>query len=241
MGGFIFMSLQELGTSDQLIGSAEVMNGAPWLGKFVQFFISWAVIIGFLMYYFSYLCTLVFLSNKEFFRQVDEIKKGDQGGDGNRLSIKNFMQAFKSSGGEGKKRMTGIDNIVVFVMMLSPNFLAYSMYAAVEPGGESKEGQNLSYDDTMGQFCLKQLPNSVLVLFILGMTLSGLLLQILFQLTDVLTVQAQRFANTNLQVWVERFTIRDDFEFSHWVQQREIWRIQLQEPQWYSCADIFRI
>ena len=212
------MSLGELARSDAMIGSAEVFNSAPWLGRFVQFFISWAVIIGFLMFYFSYLCTLVFLSNKEFFRQVDEIKKGDQGGDNGRLTISGFIKAYKGTGGEAKKRLTGIDNIVIFVMMISPNFLAYSMYANVEPG-ETKDGQRFNFDDTMGQFFLKSLPQSVMILFILGMALSGLLLRILFQLSDVLTVQANRFANSNLQVWLDRMGmdfLLHDFQFPSW-------------------------
>jgi len=212
------MTLGELGTSDALVGSAEVMAQAPWLCKFVQFFISWAVIIGFLMYYFSYLCSLVFLANKEFFETVDALKKGGEGGSsGKRMNMKAFLKAFQASnGGEGKK-FTGIDNLVVFVMMLAPNFKAYSMYADAkkEDSGEDKEGGNrFSYSDTMGQFFLKSLPQAVLVLFILGMALSGLLLQILFQLSDVLTVQAQKFANTNLQAWIDKMDPRNSGYFS---------------------------
>lgn len=211
------MTLGEFGRSDVLIGSAEYFNKAPWLAHFVQFFVSWAVIIGFLMYYFSYLCTLVYLSNKEFFNQVDIIKSGDSGGDGGRMSIKGFMQAFKSSD-KTQKRLTGIDNIVVFVMMLSPNFKAYSMYAGVEADGGS-EGENRGFNakDTMGQFFLKSLPQSILVLFILGMALSGLLLRILFQCSDVLTLQAEKFASTNLQVMIARLEngFQDDFWYGH--------------------------
>ena len=210
------MTLSEFGRSDAMIGTAEVFNQAPWLVAAVQFFISWAVIAGFIMFYFSYLCTLVFLSNKEFFRSVDEIKKGDQGE--KRLSVKDFMNAFRATGGERKQRLTGLDNVVVFVMMIIPNFLAYSMYADVKEG-EDSTGQRFNYNDTMGQFFLKSLPQSVMILFILGMALTGLLLRILFQLSDGLTIFAADMSNRHLAVAIDRFTggrLLYNFDFVDW-------------------------
>lgn len=200
------MSLGDWATSYGLQGTSEVFYSAPWLVRFVQFFISWVCIIAFLTYYMSFLCSIVVLSNKELFYTIDALKRdteesGDKKG---KAFLNGLWEKFRS--GSAKDGLNGgADNIAVFFLMLSLNFKAYSVYKNVEAdsGDDSGSGRRFAYSDTMASFFLKSLFDSVMVTFILSIALSGLLIRVWFTLGDVLIFQADRFAQTNLVAWVQ--------------------------------------
>lgn len=195
-------SMGDFATSYGMTGTSDVYYSAPWLVRFVQFFISWTCIIAFLTYYMSYLCSIVVLSNKELFYTIDSLKRDKDGGSegGNKGPLNGLFEKFK--GGSAQDGLNGgADNIAVFFLMLSLNFKAYSVYKNVEAGSEggaSDKGPKYAYSDTMTSFFLKSLFESVMVTFILSIALSGLLIKMWFTVGDVLIVKADRFAQTTL-------------------------------------------
>lgn len=193
-------------------GNTDVYYSSPWLVKIVQWFISWTCIIALLAYYMSYLCSIVVLSNKELFYTIDALKRDKEGSsEGKKGIFGSVLQGFKNGASDAGLN-GGADNIAVFILMLSLNFKAYSVYKNVEAGSDNSEGgkgPKYAYTDTMTSFFLKSLFDSIMVTFICSIALSGLLLGVWFTVGDVLIIKADRFAQTNLVAKLDQITGND--------------------------------
>lgn len=209
-------SMGDFARSFAMQGNTDVYYSAPWLVKFVQCFISWTCIIALLAYYMSYLCSIVVLSNKELFYTIDALKRDKEGGSDSKKGIfGSVLQGFKNGSSDAGLN-GGADNIAVFILMLSLNFKAYSVYKNVEAGTDGSgggsdggKGPKYAYTDTMTSFFLKSLFDSIMMTFICSIALSGLLLGIWFTIGDVLIIKADRFAQTNLTAKLDQI-IGDD-------------------------------
>lgn len=204
-------SLGDWATSYALQGTTEVFYSAPWIASIVQWCISWSCIIAFIAYYFSYLSSIVVLSNKELFYTIDALKKDKDGnGEGKTGMFGSIISTFKK-GSVASGLNGGADNIVVLFLMMFPNFLAYSMYKNIEAGSEAPtgKGSKLSYSDSVMNFILSTSFTSIFVTFILSIALSGLLLRCWFTVGDVLIVKADRFAQTNLVAMLDEIVGND--------------------------------
>ena len=199
-------SMQLMANSAEMRGTTEFYYSNEWLVRFVQFVISWLCIIALLVYYAGWLCSMVVLSNKELFYLIDTIKKeSSESGGGEQKGwsgVNAVIHSFKNGSKDGVNG--GLDNILLFVLALSINFKAYSYYKNVEAGSEDNaSGGKFNYNDTMLNFILKTLIPAVTVTFVCSIAISGVLLSCWFTISDVFTVSAQRFAQTNLVAKVD--------------------------------------
>jgi hypothetical protein len=194
-----------------LQGSTEVFYSNRWLVSLTQFVISWIAIVGFLMYLMSFLCSALVLSNKEIFWTIDAIKKDQDGTrETNRGPFNGLMEAFRGGAKDGLNG--GMDNIMVFILAFLLNFKAYSKYKNVEMGDDSGssasagggKGPKYSYSDTMGTFFLKESIEAIIVTFVFSIALSGLLIRIWLTFSDALVIAADRFAQRELILALDR-------------------------------------
>jgi hypothetical protein len=217
-------NLGEWATGEALQGSSQVYYSAPWLVTGVQFVISWLCIIAFLMYYLSFLCSVVVLSNKELFWTIDLLKSEQAGGGGasggpNRGPINGVIEKFR--GGAGQEGLQGgADNFIVAILMLGINFKRYSVYKNVQAdtggagGGAAQAGPKYQYSDTMATFFMKTLLDAVMVTFILSIALSGLLIRVWFWLGDVLVVYTDRMVQQNIIARVDGMVGNAGYNFT---------------------------
>lgn len=208
---YVVLANSDLGAWAQgtsLIGTTDVFYSIPFLARFTQWFIGVAGVLGFLGFFFSFLCSVVVLSNKELFWTIDALKRDSDGSSENKRGpLNGLIEKFKA--GSSKDGINGgADQIVIFVLVLFPNFKAYSVYKNIEvdSGGGAEGGSKgfkYAYSDSIGTFFLKSLPNMIISSFVLAISISGILLSSIFTVADIFIVNAHRFTQLNLVAMVD--------------------------------------
>lgn len=188
----------------------------PTVVSFMTFCFSWMGIIAYFAFYFSVFTSIVYLSNKNLFDIVDELKSSagsDSESKGFMNNIKVAVEGFKS-GGSSQALTGGFDNIIVFILILAPNFKKYSMYSNVEGDDDGKT--KLSKDDTVGSYILKISISSIIFMTIISMMMSSRLFLIFANLGDVLQAKvgilASEQVNIKLANWLN---VSGMYEFSY--------------------------
>lgn len=195
--------LTDIFTTKAFQGSWEVINKFNWLGWLMNFIISAFSLIGLFLVLYSRLISLLYLSSRNLWDNVYEVKEGVKG---EWFGFKGMAsRMFKGDDG------TGADAFVSFFYGLLPNVKKYSDY------GNPRD--NLSEDDNALNYMLKTLPQTVLLILFLALGFSGTLGQIYGTLVDGMVAVADNVVTIQLEDYVDaffasgnhyRFTIAND-------------------------------
>lgn len=182
--------LTDLFTTKAFQGSWEVINKFNWLGWLMNFIISAFSLMGLFLVLYSRLITLLYLSSRNLWDNVAEVKDASQGpGFGIRKLIERTWNAQDG---------TGADAFVSFFYGLLPNVKKYSDYGSRNLG-------SLDDNDNALNYMLKTLPQTVLLIFFLALGFSGTLGQIYGTLVDGMTAVADNVVAIQLEDYVDKF------------------------------------
>lgn len=172
-------------------GSMEVIKKFNWLGKLIQFIISSFSLLGLFLICYQRLITLLYLSGKNTFDNVYDIKEAGKG------------QAFF-----GMKPMigktwnaeygTGLDAFVGFGLSLLPNVKAYSDY------NPQNMTYNLKEEDTCTTYMLKVAIPTIMLIFFFAIGFNGTLWRAYGNVVDAMATAAENVVDVNLSVIVDR-------------------------------------
>ena len=172
-------------------GSWNVFSKLNFLGALLNGIISVFSFLGLFSVCLRIMITMLYLSGRNLFDTIDEIKGKGKGKKGFGLSGI-ASEIFSANYG------TGLDAVFSFILSLFPNVKAYSDYA------DGKRAYNLSDDDTVTTYILKISLPSILTIFFFSIGFNGVLWQSFGTVVDAMGVAASRFATTELDTYVNR-------------------------------------
>lgn len=192
--------LTEIFTTKAFQGSWEVIYQFNWLGQIMNYIISFFSLLGLCLVMFSRMVTLLYLSSKNLWNNVDEVKGAMNGSWFGFPSL--GKNVFNSNHG------TGLDAFVSFFLGLLPNVKKYSDY------GQNAGSGNLSEDDNALNYILKTAPSTILLMFFLATGFSGTLSQAYGTIVSAMATFADNVVSVNLDKYVdELFKLGDNPTF----------------------------
>lgn len=190
--GYSTGKLTDLFTTDAFTGNWEVFTKMNWLGRLMSWVISAFSLIGIFSVGMQIMLNLLYLSGKNFWDNVDEIKSA-----GKNQKMFGIKAAFSDM--YNAKYGTGVDAFVSFFFSLFPNIKAYSVYAS-----DAKHKGNYADTDTTTTYLLKSSLPNIMVIFAFTMGFNGTLWQAYGTVVEALGTVTQNFADTNLNKLVDR-------------------------------------
>ena len=181
--------LTEIFTTKAFQGSWEVIYQYNWLGKIMNYIISFFSLLGLFLIMFSRTVTLLYLSSKNIWNNVDEVKNAMNGSFFGFPSL--GKNVFNSNHG------TGLDAFVSFFLGLLPNIKKYSDY------GQNAGYGNLSEDDNALNYILKTAPATIVLMFFLATGFSGTLSQAYGTVVSAMATFADNVVAINLDKYVD--------------------------------------
>lgn len=179
-------------------GSMATISKLNWIGALMSGIISVFSLIGICLTVFRIMDTLLYLSGRNIFDQISDIKNSTKG------PILGLPNLFKETIVSGN-RASGVDAIVQFLLGLMPDIKAYSDYS-----GE-RSNPNLNDDDSVSQYLLKTAIPNIMMLFFLSIGYSGVLWQMFGTVVDAMAVAAEKVASTNLAYSVNKLLNTDAY------------------------------
>lgn len=190
--GYSKGNLLDLFTTDAFSGNWEVFTKMNWIGKAMSWVISAFSLIGLFTVGMRVMLTMLYLSGKNFWDNVDEIKSA-----GKNQSMFGIKELFNSA--YNAKYGTGLDAVISFIFSLFPNIKNYSEYSA-----DAKHKYNYSDSDTMTTYLLKSAIPNIMIIFAFTMGFNGTLWQAYGTVVEAMGIVAQNFVDTNLGNLVDR-------------------------------------
>lgn len=183
--------LTEIFTTKAFQGSWEVIYQFNWLGQIMNYIISFFCLLGLFLIMFSRMISLLYLSSKDLWNNVDEIKSAATGAWFGFPAL--GKNVFNSNHGGG------VDSIVSFFLGLLPNVKNYSDY---RNGGALS---NLSEDDNAFDYILKTAPATIVLIFFFAIGFSGTLSQAYGTIVSGMATFADNVVSINLDKYVDEF------------------------------------
>ena len=193
-------NLTDLFSTKAFQGSWAVINKYNWLGWLMNFLISSFCLIGLWLVFYQRLVTLLYLSSRNLWDNVYEVKSATKGKFGGVPNI--FKRVFNGEDG------TGADAFISFFYGLLPNVKKYSDY------DENHRVGNLDETDNALNYMLKTGPMTILLIFFLALGFSGTLGQVYGTIVDGMTAVADNAVTINLAGYVDRiFAAGNHYKF----------------------------
>lgn len=191
--------LTDLFNTQTFRGSATALTGANWVGMFLHYAISWFSFLGLCLTIYQKFITLLYLSNRNLFDTIYEIKTEKV--KGSFFGFKDFGKGLwdtsaSASGG-------GIDIVITFFYGLLPNIKAYSDFSPTKSTGAQGK-MALDENDGVTAYMLKTALPTISLIFVLTIGWSGTLTKVYGTAVDGLATVADNFVNTNLSAYVDR-------------------------------------
>lgn len=179
-------TLTDLFYTSAFSGSWEVFSKFNWLGYLLQFIISAFCLIGLFMTGYQILVTMLYLSARNLFDRIHELKEAGKGGKA--LGLPNLFRDNIAVANNG----TGLDAIVSFFLTLLPDVKAYSDY------GPGRRRYNLQDDDTITTFMLKIALPTIMMVFFFSIGFNGTLFKSYGMVVDAMAAVADEVVDTDL-------------------------------------------
>ena len=173
-------------------GTSEVFSKMNWVGQIMAYTISIFGILGLFTVGMRIMLTLLYLSGKNFWDNIDEIKSAGRG-------QKMFGMGALVKDTYNAQHGVGLDAFVSFFLSLFPNIKAYSDYSA-----DAKHSMNLKEDDTVTTYLLKTALPNIMVILAFTMAWNGTLWKAYGVVVDGVGVVANTFVNTRLDTIVSK-------------------------------------
>lgn len=190
--GYSSGKLTDIFTTDAFTGNWEVITKMNWVGKVMSWVISAFSLIGLFTVGLKVMLTMLYLSGKNFWDNVDDIKSAGLG-----KSAFGMRELFNNA--YNAKYGTGADALISFAFGLFPNIKNYSEYSS-----NAKHKNNFAETDTVASYLLKSAIPNVLTIFAFSMGFNGTLWQAYGTVVEAMGIAAQNFADTNLSNLVDR-------------------------------------
>lgn len=190
-------SLTDLFYMKAFSGSTEVLAKMNWVGALMSAIISVFCFLGLFLICFRVIITLMYLSGRNVFDTVHDIKSKSTG---KALGIPALVKSSMNS-----DYGSGLDAIISFFLGLLPDIKSYSDYA------DGRMRYNLSEEDSATTYLLKISIPTVMMIFFLSIGWSGTLWQMYGVVVDAMSVAAQRFTDTRLDQIVDRALNADSY------------------------------
>ena len=190
--GYSSHKLTDIFVTDAFSGNWEVFTKMNWLGKIMSWVISAFSLIGIFSVGIQVMLNLLYLSGKNFWDNIDEIKSA-----GKNQKMFGMKAAFSDL--YNAKYGTGLDAFISFFFSLFPNVKAYSLYST-----DAKHKGNYAETDTVTTYLLKSSLSNIMIIFAFSMGFNGTLWQAYGTVVEALGVVTQNFADTNLSKLVDR-------------------------------------
>lgn len=185
-------SLTDLFYTDSFSGNWEVFTKMNIVGKIMSYAISAFSLIGIFTVCMRLLLTMLYLSGKNFWDNVEEIKS--QGKNNRFFGMGVMLQNTFTA-----KYGVGLDAFVSFALSLFPNIKAYSEYAE-----DNKHSGNFDSTDTITTYLLKSALPNMMVILAFTMGFNGVLWQAYGTVVNGVGVAAGAFVNERLDTIVTR-------------------------------------
>lgn len=192
-------SLTDLFKTQAFSGSMETISKLNWVGWLLSGIISVFCLVGLFLTVFRIMTSLMYLSGRNVFDKIHEIKSSNQG------PVLGLPSLFKSAFNGGGNAGSGIDTFIYFFLGLLPDVKMYSDFA------EGKEMRGVSQDTTVTEYILKTSIPTIMMIFFLAIGFSGTLWQMFGTVVDAMAVAAEKVATTNLDTQVERLLNADSY------------------------------
>lgn len=215
-GGWSSDDISDIMRSQGFVGSAEIVNKMSWVGWIVSTIISVCCLIGLAMLAIRIIVSLLYLSNRNLFDQVSEIKKGGQGGSG----IKDIfagLSMYKNLGAASGKTQ-GLDTILLFLMSLLPDVKAWSDFGeSGEFGGDegALKWQGAGSHMRTSEYILKISIPAILNIFFFSIGYNGTLWKVYTTVAQYAGDKLETICDKNLEAsLVKAFGDRFGYTFS---------------------------
>lgn len=195
-------------------GNWEVFSKFNFVGKLLSSIISISCLIGLFMMMVRMIMTILYLSNKNIFNRIHQIKSSSKG---------NNLFGMASIGREMWQGNlgSGFDAFIGFIFSLAPDVFEYSDYAS------DAMSFNLSETDTVTQWALKVSLPYIMAIFFFSAGFNGTLFQAFATVSDAMMVAAERFVNTNLEQYVDRaLNVGASYKFAYSAKGTEFGKFQ---------------
>ena len=182
--------LTEIFSTKAFQGSWEIIYQFNWLGQLMNYIISVFCLLGLFLLMFSRMISLLYLSSRNLWDNVDEVKGAMNGPMFGYPTL--FKNVYSSNHG------SGLDAFISFFYGLLPNVKKYSDY-----GSNSGIG-NLSEDDNALNYILKTAPSTILLMFFFAIGFSGTLSQAYGTVVSAMATVADNAVAVNLDKFVDQ-------------------------------------
>lgn len=169
-------------------GSWEIFSKMNWVGKIMSGTISAFSLLGLFTVGMRLMFTLLYLSGRTLWDNVDEVKSGSKGMMG---PLGTFKENFKGG------NQAGLDSIVQFGLSLLPNIKYYSEYS------DKNDLKNLNEEDSVTSYLLKSALPYIAVITAFTMGFNGTLWQAYGTVVSGISKVAENFVSTRLDVIVD--------------------------------------
>lgn len=188
-------SFTDIFNTQSFRGSFEWIYKLDWLGGIMQMIISVFSIVGVFLICVRIISSLLYLSSKNIWDEVSDLKK--TGGD-NDLYDLGFIGQLKKIG-QGKQG-TGFDAILGFIFMFLPDIKRYSDFA---------EGKKDSLDEglSVSQYVLKIFVPTVMGIFFFAMGFNGTLFQALGVTVEAMGTLADKAVSQDYATMLDQLVL----------------------------------
>ena len=190
-------SLTDLFRMRAFQGSMETISKLNWAGALMSGIISIFSFVGLCMLVFRIMTTIMYLSGRNVFDQIHDIKSSSKGAAFGLPEL--WKGVYQSNHG------SGLDAFISLFLGLLPDVKMYSDY------NDDRRNPQLDGDESITQYILKTAIPNVMMIFFLSIGFSGTLWQMFGTVVDAMTVAADKVANTNLTQNVNRLLNTDSY------------------------------
>lgn len=191
--------LTDLFQTQAFSGSMETISKMNWVGWLLSGIISVFCLVGLFLTIFRIMTSLMYLSGRNVFDKIHEIKTSNQG---EWFGLKSLLSStFHGGGNTG----SGVDTFIYFFLGLLPDVKMYSDFA------DGKEMKGVGPDTTVTEYILKTSIPTIMMIFFLSIGFSGTLWQMYGTVVDAMSTAAEKFASTNLDSQVNRLLNADSY------------------------------
>lgn len=191
-------SFSDIFNTHSFRGSFEWIYKLDFLGKIMQIIISVFSIIGVFLICTRVMASLLYLSSKNIWDEVSDLKK--TGGDDDKFDL-GFLGQLKRVG-QGKQG-TGFDAILGFIFMFLPDIKRYSDFA---------EGKKDSLDESLSvsQYILKIFVPTVMGIFFFAMGFNGTLFRALGITVEAMGTVADKAVSQDYAAMLDSLIVTGD-------------------------------
>lgn len=191
--------LTDLFQTQAFSGSMETISKMNWVGWLLSGIISIFCLVGLFLTVFRIMTSMMYLSGRNVFDKIHEIKAANQG---EFFGLKSLVTSTIKG---GNNTGSGVDTFIYFFLGLLPDVKMYSDFA------DGKEMKGVGPDTTITEYILKTSIPSIMMIFFLSIGFSGTLWQMFGTVVNAMSTAAEKFASTNLDTQVNRLLNADSY------------------------------